>query len=414
MNTPFEAEQIVLGAIMLDANCAGFASEALLVLEAEDFSSSIHRNILEAMRALFKDGETIESINVFYKMQQQKTDTENTLRYLIDLLAGATLNPYYLLEILTSHSTRKRLISLTAEMASKADDSSVEPQSIIDDFKLKIADIENGKIGADHSYEIKDFLELPEGDADEEIIEGVASRSTRFMLVGEEGGGKSVLLRQIAALYTRNIHPFTFKPIEGGTALIIDLENPRSTIKATFQRLMLAKSPYDSQINQERHPLHILEKPMGIDIRSRSAMTEIEAVIRNIRPKLVVIGPLYKMYQVKNGETYELIAQQIQNKLDYLQKKYDFALFIEHHANKKAQGVPRDMSPSGSSYWLRWPEVGMGLTINPDNPNAIDFECWRQPRFPLQFPSRLIRGQVFPFSMASANGYLAHEGRGKG
>ncbi len=396
---------------MLDANSSDFAPEAILILEEEDFSSKTHQNIFTALKTLFANGQLLEPLNVFYQMQEFKTDSEKTLSYLLELMAGATYRPMYLLEVLVSYSTRKRLVQLSDFINSQAEDASSETQDIIEITKRKLTDIENGKIGADHSLEIKDFLELPEEEADEELIEGIAFRSTRFLLVGEEGAGKSVLLRQIAALYSRNIHPFTFKPIEGGAALIIDLENPRSTIKATFQRLMVANSPYGNP--DSRHPLHILEKPAGIDLRSRSSLTEIEAVIRNLQPKVVVIGPLYKMYEIKPNDNDAIIAQQLQNKLDYLRTKYNFALFIEHHAGNEDGSGTRKMRPFGSSYWRRWPEIGMGMTLDNDNPSAVNFECWRPPRFPMKWPEKLVRGNIFPFSMADPDKMLQINGKQK-
>ena len=105
----------------------------------------------------------------------------------------------------------------------------------------------------------------------------------------------------------------------------------------------------------------VWHRPGGVDLRKRSDRRQFEEVLRQHRPELVCLGPLYKAFRRRAGETDEQAAAEMQEILDDLRTRYGFALVMEHHA-PKAQGGVRDLAPFGSSLWLRWGEIRMSLT----------------------------------------------------
>ena len=64
-----EAEQSVLGAIMLDK---GALFEVLEVLQPEDFYSDIHKEIFDAVRDLNRRSEPVDSVTVKSELQRRK------------------------------------------------------------------------------------------------------------------------------------------------------------------------------------------------------------------------------------------------------------------------------------------------------------------------------------------------------
>jgi hypothetical protein len=123
---------------------------------------------------------------------------------------------------------------------------------------------------------------------------------------------------------------------------------------------------------------------------------ELESILRRRRPELVAFGPFYKSYSRKASESDEQVAAEVQEVLDDLRTRFSFALVGEHHAPKAQQGH-RDLSPFGSSLWLRWPELGLKLVPMVDRPGALRVQRWRGDRAEVRWPDELHRDRVWPF-----------------
>jgi replicative DNA helicase len=80
-----------------------------------------------------------------------------------------------------------------------------------------------------------------------------------------------------------------------------------------------------------------------------------------------------------------------------LRTRYGFALMMEHHAPQSIGGA-REIRPYGSSYWLRWPEIGIALSRKDGRDDVLSVSRWRGDRFPSDWPVEFERGTVFPFS----------------
>lgn len=56
----------------------------------------------------------------------------------------------------------------------------------------------------------------------------------------------------------------------------------------------------------------------------------------------------------------------------------------------------REMRPYGSSLFLRWPEIGIGL--KPDGEQGdLWVGRWRGDRLENNWPDKLVRGQIWPW-----------------
>lgn len=150
-------------------------------------------------------------------------------------------------------------------------------------------------------------------------------------------------------------------------SLLVDLENPEDHLRDWVDRLASHGEAWQRKTQGRGAVWH---RPGGVDLRKRTDRSQLEEVLRRHRPDLVALGPLYKAFRRKGGETDEQAAAEMQEILDDLRTRYSFALVIEHHA-PKAQGGVRDLSPFGSSLWLRWGEIRMSL-VPPDK----SFPVW--------------------------------------
>jgi replicative DNA helicase len=119
-----------------------------------------------------------------------------------------------------------------------------------------------------------------------------------------------------------------------------------------------------------------------------------------VQPDLVCLGPLYKAYQRKGTETDEQAVAELQATFDDLRTRYGFTLLLEHHAPQMDSGGHRHMRPYGTSLWLRWPDLGLGMERDdPDNPDnrAVTLRRWRGDRMTNSWPKRLEQGIQFPW-----------------
>lgn len=216
------------------------------------------------------------------------------------------------------------------------------------------------------------------------------------MIVGAEGVGKAVTMRQIAGAAAQGIHPFNLTPIPAVRTLLVDVENPADAIVETAD--MIAKAARHQSDGYDPDRAHIWHQPGGINLRDRADRLRFDQVLAKVRPDVVCAGPMYKLYRVGARESDEQAAQEVQHIFDDLRTRYSFALVLEHHA-PKGSGPVRDLLPYGSSLWLRWPELGIKLDPDVDagGKGSLGVGRWRRDRVVCSWPYRLDRGTRWPW-----------------
>lgn len=225
------------------------------------------------------------------------------------------------------------------------------------------------------------------------VIEGLLRSDWRVVLVGAEGSGKSVLLRQLAACAAQGVHPFRFSRILPIRTLTIDAENSLAAIAESGSRLdMTLQQTAKDRYDPDRY--RIWSRPGGVDLRNPKDRAALVREVRRQKPQLVCAGPVYKLGQRHANESYEDAAEGVQRVLDDLRTRFGFALVLEHHAAKGYQGS-REMAPFGSQRWLAWPEMGIGLRLGQDK--SLTLTRFRGDRMASDWPDRLGRAQLYPF-----------------
>ena len=298
---------------------------------------------------------------------------------------------------------RRAALAVASELATMARDESVDPAEAVDRAlgALGGIDIPNADRVPEGLVDVDTLVDRPPTAAAEWLIPGLLRRGWRAILVGGEGTGKSVIGRQLAILAAQGIHPFTERPIPLVRSLIVDLENPEDVVADTAR-------PMRNQLRMEVGAAYepgrawVWLRPGGVDLRSRAGRRQLEAVLAWCRPDLVCLGPLYKAFRKTKGETDEDAAAEVQQVLDDLRTRYRFAMVIEHHAPKAQHGF-RDWIPFGSSLWLRWPELGLGLKPDKNDPHHHTIVRWRGDRAKTCWPEELRWGQKWPWNATYAD-----------
>lgn len=342
-----EQERALIGACLIDPDRIGIIAQ---ILAPTDLYSPDHQQILAAIYAEHDAGHRVDA-TVIAASLRGVTAPNRVLGDCIASCGSITAAPTLAVKI-ADHAALRRVQALALEAIDLIDaDHAADPGHIIDHIGTSLAGIDL----ASDTRTIEGFwtaeqmmaADFPEPEA---VVPGFLSREDRVMVVGLEGYGKSTLLRQWTAQVASGVHPlWSSVAIPPQTTLLVDLENPERVIRAGL-RAMKAQPPN----------MHILARPGGIDLRSRRDRGLLHRVCERVQPRLITIGPLYKMHRPGKGENDEDAAIAVQGILDELRIRFGCALLIEHHA-PKGSDVFRKLVPFGSSAWLRWPEFGWQL-----------------------------------------------------
>jgi hypothetical protein len=241
------------------------------------------------------------------------------------------------------------------------------------------------------------------------IVPGLLERMDRVMLTGDEGFGKTELVAQMLCCIAAGIHPFTTEEIQGAGELrvtVMDCENSPSQSRRRYRRMVAL---VDSMRAQNGLPptswdkrLFIDFAPGGLDLLNGADMIRLERYVSATAPDVLAIGPLYKLHRADMNN--EEAARQLVSQLDQLRERYGVAIITEAHAgNSKDSEGNRFMRPRGSSLFLGWPEFGLGLRRDRDDPDrTAQVVSWRGHRDERSWPKDLTKthGQgILPWSM---------------
>ena len=362
--------------------------EARKTITGVDFYYPQHRDIWEAMTRLERHGKSVDPITVSALLDAGSLAHRVMLDLATTFAHPDSVGDYA--AVVRSWAVKRRLFEEARTVCQQA----LHPDANADGYAASVANrfaaIRDSGLAVDEmtALMLDELLELPDEEYDW-IIPGLLERGDRFMLTGEEGLGKSSILRQIAVLAAAGVHPFlTARRIKPIKALIYDAENSRRQfLRKTRELHSLA-----CQIGDNPGPRVMVENVGRIDITRDRDLAKIHSLCDAMQPDVVVIGPLYRLVPgAVNGddEAAPLLAA-----LDTI-KDRGIALLIEAHAGKAITegGGGRNMAPRGSSALLGWPEFGYGMRrIDAGSPHYADLIPWRGARDERAWPSRVRRG----------------------
>lgn len=212
----------------------------------------------------------------------------------------------------------------------------------------------------------------------------------------------TMLARQVAILSSCGIHPLSFQPIPRVRTLTVDLENPEKIIRRTSRAIAKDAMAYS---RTDRFDAYVLTKPAGMDLMKASDRAVLEQAIEDVKPEILLIGPLYKAFLDPGGRTSESVALEVARYLDTIRVVYGCALWIEHHAPLGSSMTSRELRPFGSAVWSRWPEFGISLTPDPTalGEYVYDVKHFRGARDERHWPTKMRRGKRFPFEVIEWN-----------
>lgn len=388
------AEQSVLGAMILSPHAV---AEVATVLTGSDFYVPRHEIIFDALLALHHAEHPTDVVALVDELlrtgELQRAGGAEYLHQLTSVVPTSANAAYYA-GIVRGDAMRRRLVEIADRIRAESHDPAIAlPRALADLQQLSETSSTGG--GA-RARSLRAVLNVPaQEDAYDWVIPGVLERRDRLMLTGSEGGGKSTMLRQLALLSAAGVHPFGFHQIDPIRVLVVDAENS----ERQWRRAVRGMTEEAAQRGR-RDPRDFvaLETVKSIDITRATDLTVIHRRMDEVKPDLLLIGPLYRL--VPRAIQSDDDAAPVLAALDSLRDR-DVAMLIEAHAGHagSAQGE-RDLRPRGSSALLGWPEFGLGLRREkPSQFGLVKFSLtrWRGDRDRRDFPAKFMRGSIWPW-----------------
>ena len=209
-----EAEQSVIGAMLIDKNAVSIVTEKLT---PEDFYRQAHQLIFSAMLTLYSKNEPIDMITVVDELKKMdKLDDVGGISY-VTLLANAVptaANAKYHAQIVEDKSQLRQLVEGATAIASMGYEGSEDVRDIMDQAEKMILQISNRKGG-------KDFAAI------DEIVTETLNRIANLMESKDAVTGVATGFSDLDKL-TAGLHPSDFiilaaRPSMGKTALALNI-----------------------------------------------------------------------------------------------------------------------------------------------------------------------------------------------
>ena len=174
-----EAEQAVLGSMLIDSRCV---PEVIERLRGEDFYLRQNREIFETIYSMFNFSMTIDPVTVLEQMRQNGVYDENTSgNYILQLMdttpTAANVGEY--VDIVRDKALLRRIGDLAGEMTSMVMEGGSSAQSVMEMAERKIFSIRQGRAaqGLEHisSVILSVYQRLGELAASESAIPGLST-----------------------------------------------------------------------------------------------------------------------------------------------------------------------------------------------------------------------------------------------
>lgn len=337
-----EAEQSVLGSMLLDKEAVSIAAEMLL---DNDFYREDHKEIFEAIMILYSKAEPVDLVTVTEQLKSRGSlDKVGGLEYITNLAASVptTANIKYYANIVEEKSILRELIRASTNIMSTSYEASQEVPIILDNAERSIFDIlqKRSSKGFFHIKEIliEAFNRLEELYNNKEFITGVPSgfididyktsgfqNSDLILVAARPSMGKTAFALNIAQ------HAAIYKKIP---VAIFSLEMSREQL---VNRLLCSEALIDSQkmrtgnlededwdkITRTLGPLS--EAPIYIDDTPGISVMEIRAKCRRLKLEknlgMVIIDYLQLMQGKTRTENRQQEISEISRSLKILAKE---------------------------------------------------------------------------------------------
>lgn len=338
-----EAEQAVLGAMLLDRDAVTVAVEKL---QPSDFYRDVHRIIFKAMLHLRHENSEIDVITLTNELQRmKKLDEVGGVSYVLSLpnMVATAANIEYHAQIVAEKALARNIISTCTDLTTEAYDGEKQPEDLLDDAERKILQLSDSRNRGDFApvgaivsdtldkitslYENKSGLTgLPTGFRDLDRMTSGLQPSDLILVAARPSMGKTAFTLNIA----QNVGVRQHK-----TVAFFSLEMSQEQL---VQRLLCQIAHIDSQklrtgqLNTDEEWARLTdacdklyESPIYIDDTPGISVAEMRSKARRLKSEhgldLIIVDYLQLMQGGRNSESRQQEISEISRSLKSLARE---------------------------------------------------------------------------------------------
>jgi len=371
-----EAEESVLGAMLLSPGAIGAVSE---VLDASDFYRESHAKIYRAALALYAKGEPVDAITLVDELEERSEleDVGGRVRlHELAALVPATANAAHYARIVREMATLRGLISAGQQIAQLGWERPGETQILVDRAEQVVFDLSQSRVSTEFSH-IEDLLKesferitalyeagadvtgVPSGFRDLDRLTSGFQPGNLVIVAARPSMGKSALGLCIAAnLALRHEVPVALFTLEMSKSEVTQ-RLLCSEAKVESQRLRTGKLAQDDWPRLVAAGDKLMKAPIYVDDTGSITMMEIRSKARRLKTReptlgLIIVDYLQLMTSGTTAENRVQEVSQISRNLKVLARDLDVPILamsqlsraVEQRHDKRP--ILSDLRESGS------------------------------------------------------------------
>ncbi len=352
-----EAEESVLGAVMLSAEAAAVALETL---RPEDFYRPAHQSVFEAILSLFDGNQAIDAITVSDWLRRndnlERVGGIAFLNHLMDAVP-ATSNVGYYVEIVDETASRRRLMKAGSAVGQLAMQSDRPVDEVLDAAEAAVFAVADRRVGEGLSRL---------GPLLQETLEKIEEIGTQGGDITGVSTGFRDIDKKLAGLHPANLIVVAARPSMGKSSLALNMaqnvaENGKPVAFFTLemsreevvQRLLSSMASVDSnklrtgQLGPEmwqklaRESSKLYEMPFFVDDSPDLTVTAIRAKCRRLKRKsdlgLVVVDYLQLMQGPTRSDNRQQEIAEISRSLKNLARELHVPVIAVSQLNRQLE-----------------------------------------------------------------------------
>jgi len=350
MELPYnlEAEQSVLGAVLVDSGCMSAVMDHVRV---ESFFRQENSRIFEIMVRLFASGSPIDHITVLENVLNEKifendADARVYLANLVQILPSTANVEAYAKIVREKHYVRS-LIMTAREIIENSQGGLADAQLLLDSAEQKIYDIRQGRESSTlHRIdsilvEIYDKLQRISGDNKDEytglstgfsaldrVITGL-NRSDLILVAARPGMGKSAFVLNLAVNVTRksNKKVAIFSLEMSNEQLVERILSGEALVRG--DKMRTGELGTEDWIRMANAAKDLAQIPLYFDDTSGITVPEIKARLRRVKDLgLVIIDYLQLMSSTSRSENRVQVVSEITRSLKIMAKDLNVPVIV--------------------------------------------------------------------------------------
>ena len=209
-----EAEQAVLGSMLIDQNCI---KDVMDKLQPEDFYLQQNREIFETIYTMFCYSRPIDPVTVVGEMQKNGTFDENTTKsYMIQLMdiTPTSANVMEYVELVRGKSLLRKVAMAAGEITAMVQEGGGEPESVLEAAEQKIYAVRQGRAAQDMA---------PIGTVLAGVLDNIEAMSAEGGRLPGLSTGFSAIDGKISGLNKSDLILLAARPGMGKTSLALNI-----------------------------------------------------------------------------------------------------------------------------------------------------------------------------------------------